>query len=198
MFYLFLLIAFLLALSLVFTLFKTGKFRIWAKTFRIVIVSLSMLVFSYFFIQKSIDQFLPDSLTVQIVNKLPFPLDFYIIKVNDEKKAAVKYETRHLGSIRNNFYRNDYLKMDYSEEFWVAGYMGKRNLVYFSQHAVPNKNMDQTIETRNYIIQSSKLADIAKSNIEELKMENMKAAIWITLGFLLLFLNLTLLLRKTK
>lgn len=198
MFYLFFLLAILLAFGLLFSVIKTGRFQFWAKAFRMIIVGVSVVAFTYYFIQKSIDHFLADSLTVQVVNKLPFPLDFYIIKVNEDSDPDLQYETRHLGNIRTDFYRIDYLKMDHADQFWVAGYMGKKNLVYFSQHSVPNKNEDQIVEVRNYIVQSSKLAEVAKTQIEALKFDNIKTAIWMTLGLLLLFLNLALLFRKDK
>ncbi len=198
MFYLFFLIAVLLSFGLLFSVIKTGRFKFWAKIFRILVVAISVAVFTYYFIQKSIDHFEKNSMTVQVINKLPFPLDFYIIKINDDPDPDLKFETRHLGIIRNDYYRIDYLKMDHSDQYWIAAYMGKKKLVYFSQHAVPNKNEDQIIEVQNYIIQSSKLAEVAKSHIEVLKFENIKTAIWITLSLLLLFLNLGLLFRKDK
>ena len=196
MFYLFFLLAVLLSFSLFLSVFKTGSFSFWAKTLRLIIVGISVAVFTYYFIQKSLDRFLENSLTVQVINKLPFPLDFYIIKVNNGVDPDLKYETQHVGNIRNNFYRIDYLKMETSDQFWIVAYMGKKNLVYFSQHSVPNKNEDQIIEVRNYIVQSSKLAEIAKNRIDELKFANIKTAIWMTLGLLLLFLNIGVLLRK--
>ncbi|WHF50333.1 hypothetical protein QGN23_07700 [Chryseobacterium gotjawalense] len=198
MFYLFFLLAVLLSFGLFFSVIKTGRFSIWAKVFRMIIVGISIIVFSYYFIQKSLDHFVADSMTVQVVNKLPFPLDFYLIKVNNHADPDLRYETRHVGNIRNNYYRIDYLKMDSADQYWIAGYMGKKNMVYFSQHSVPNKNEDQIIEVQNYIVQSSKLAEIAKTHIEQLKFDNIKTAIWMTLGLLLLFLNLGLLLRKAK
>ena len=81
MFYLFFLLAVLLAFGLFLSVIKTGSFRFWAKAFRIVVVGITVVVFTYYFIQKSVNHFLQDSLTVQVVNKLPFPLDFYIIKI---------------------------------------------------------------------------------------------------------------------
>lgn len=198
MFYLFVLLVIILSFGLLFSVIKTGRFAVWAKTFRIIVVAVSTIVYAWYFIQKSIDHFVPNSVTVQVVNKLPFPVDFYLIKVNNVADPDSKYETRHLGTIRNNYYRIDYLQMDSSDQYWIAAYMGKKNLVYFSQHSVPNKNEDQIIEVQNYIVQSSKLADIAKTHIEELKFENIKTAIWMTLGLLLLFLNIALLLRKSK
>ena len=161
-------------------------------------VGLSLVAFTYYFIHKSVDHFVQDSMTLQVVNKLPFPVDFYIIKINDDSDPSLRFETRHMGIIRNSHYRIDYLKMNASDQYWIAAYMGKKKLVYFSQHSVPNKNEDQIIEVQNYIVQSSKLAEIAKIHIEELKFENIKTAIWMTLSLLLLFLNLALLFRKDK
>ena len=198
MFYLFFLLVVLLSFGLLFSVIKTGRFKSWAKAYRIVVIAISVAVYASYFIQKSLDRFVENSLTVQVVNKLPFPLDFYVIKINADSDPDLKYETRHLGIIRNNYYRLDYLKMETSDQYWIAAYMGKKNLVYFSQHSVPNKNQDQTVEVQNYIVQSSKLAEIAKSQIEVLKFDNIKTAIWMTMGLLLLFLNLAVLLRKEK
>ena len=198
MFYLFFLLTGLLSLSLLLSVIKSGRFKGWAKGLRIIIVVASVVVYTVLFVQKSVDEFLPISLTVQVVNKLPFPLDFYLIKINDEADPDLRYETRHLGKIRNNHYRIDYLKMEASDEFWIAAYMGNKNLVYFSQHSVPNKNEDKIIEVQNYIVQSARLSELAKTRIEALKFGNIKTAIWMTLGLILLFLNLALLFRKNK
>ena len=194
MFYLFFLLFILLCLALFFSVVKNGAFKNWAKIFRIAVVVATTGVFTYYFITKSLNSFLEDSLTVQLINKLPFPLDFYIVKVTNDNQ----YKTQHLGSIRSNFYRIEYLDMDHSDEFWIAGYMGKKNLAYFSQHSVPNKNMDQIIEVNNYIIQSSKLSTKAKTLIDEMKFENVKTSVWVTIDMLLLFLNTALLFRKEK
>ena len=150
MFYLFFLLTGLLSLSLLLSVIKSGRFKGWAKGLRIIIVVASVVAYTVLFVQKSVDEFLPNSLTVQVVNKLPFPLDFYLIKINDEADPDLRYETRHLGKIRNNHYRIDYLKMEASDEFWIAAYMGNKNLVYFSQHSVPNKNEDKIIEVQKW------------------------------------------------
>jgi hypothetical protein len=71
-------------------------------------------------------------------------------------------------------------------------------MVYFSQHAVPNKNIDQIVEVQNYINQSVKLSEAAKKQVETYNYENAKLGIWVSLDLLLLFLNLVLLLRKNK
>ena len=197
MFYLFFLLFVALSAGLLSTVFKTGSLKTWARIFRIFVIVVSVGIFSYYFITRSLTKFRENSLTVQMINKLPFPLDFYLIKVNSEKDAPQNYETGHVGNIRSNFYRIEYLDMSSSDEFWIAGFMGKKNMVYFSQHSVPNKNEDQIIEIQNYINQSQKLSEIAGTQIEVLKFENMKTAIWITLDLLLLFLNIVLLLKNS-
>lgn len=198
MFYLFILLFILLSAGLISTVFKSGKPKLWSRIFRITVVVLSIGIFSYYFVTRSLTQFRADSLTVQLINKLPFPLDFYIVKVKSAKGSPTTYETSHSGDIRSDFYRIEYLDMSESDEFWIAGFMGRKNMVYFSQHSVPNKNEDQIIEIQNYINQSQKLSEIAATQIETLKFENMKTAIWMTLDLLLLFLNFTLLLRRNK
>mgnify|MGYP003511404413 FL=1 len=180
------------------SVFRTGSFKTWTKAFRIFVVVAGIGIFTYYFVTRSLTKFRADALTIQMINKLPFPLDFYLIKINSEKDAPVVYETGHVGNIRSNYYRIEYLDMSHSDEFWIAGFMGKKKMVYFSQHAVPNKNEDQIIEIQNYINQGQKLSEIAGKQIEILKLENMKTAIWITLDLLLLFLNIALLLKKAN
>ncbi|MFC5871262.1 hypothetical protein SAMN05443633_10313 [Chryseobacterium arachidis] len=176
---------------------KRGKLANWAKGFRIITLVFSFSVFTYWFIKKSAVRIVQDSVALQLINKLPQPLDFYVVTLNDVE-ADNAIETQHIGVIRPEYYRIEYLKMEKSDEYWIVGYLGKKNLVYFSQHSVPNKNIDQIIEVNNYINQSAKLSDLAKKHIDAYNYENTKLGIWVVLDFLLLFLNLTLLLRKRK
>ncbi|MCC3216715.1 hypothetical protein LIV57_15720 [Chryseobacterium sp. X308] len=184
-------------LSLVLFKVKSGSVARWAKLFRIVTVVFSISVFTYWFIKKSAVAFVDNSVGLQVINKLPQALDFYLIKVNKTDQNTT-LEPKHIGKIRPEYYRIEYLKMDKSDEYWIVGYLGKKNLVYFSQHSVPNKNIDQIVEVQNYINQSMKLSDAAKKQVDAYNYENTKLGIWITLDFLLLFLNLVLLLRKNK
>ncbi|PRB05639.1 hypothetical protein CQ046_04140 [Chryseobacterium sp. MYb7] len=188
-----------LASVLCLVLFKvtSGSMAKWAKLFRIVTLVFSISVFTYWFIKKSAVAFVDNSVGLQVVNKLPQALDFYLINVNKTDKNTT-LEPKHIGKIRPEYYRIEYLKMDKSDEYWIAGYLGKKNLVYFSQHSVPNKNIDQIVEVQNYINQSMKLSETAKKQVDAYNYENTKLGIWITLDFLLLFLNLVLLLRKNK
>jgi len=169
----------------------------WAKLFRIFTLVFSISIFTYWFIKKSAIGVVNNSVALQIINKLPQTLDFYVINQNDSEKGGI-LEAKHIGKIRPEYYRIEHLKMDKSDEYWVIGYLGKKNLVYFSQHSVPNKNIDQIIEVQNYINQSLKLSDEAKQQIDAYNHENIKLGIWISLDFLLLFLNLILLLRKKR
>ncbi|WP_343679882.1 hypothetical protein [Chryseobacterium arthrosphaerae] len=184
-------------LSLVLFKVKSGGMAKWAKLFRIVTVVSSISVFTYWFIKKSAVAFVDNSVGLQVINKLPQTLDFYLINVN-KADSNVILQPKHIGKIRPEYYRIEYLKMDKSDEYWIAGYLGKKNLVYFSQHSVPNKNIDQIVEVQNYINQSMKLSDAAKKQVDAYNYENVKLGIWITLDFLLLFLNLVLLLKKNK
>ncbi|PWN61829.1 hypothetical protein C1634_011220 [Chryseobacterium viscerum] len=184
-------------LSLILFKIKSGSMAKWAKLFRIVTVVFSISVFTYWFIKKSAVAFVDNSVGLQVVNKLLQALDFYLINVNKSDKNTT-LEPKHIGKIRPEYYRVEYLKMDKSDEYWIVGYLGKKNLVYFSQHSVPNKNIDQIVEVQNYINQSMKLSDAAKKQVDAYNYENTKLGIWIALDFLLLFLNLVLLLRKNK
>lgn len=185
----------ILVLSLFLSKIKKGRAGELARLFRVLSLVFAISLFTYWFIKKSTIRIVDHSVSLQLINKLPQPLDFYLIKVN-KSETAEALETSHVGKIRPEYYRVEYLNMKNSDEYWIAGYLGKKNLVYFSQHAVPNKNMDQIIEVQNYINQSEKLSAIAKKEIEEDNYKNMFSGIWVTLNLLLIFLNLALILRK--
>lgn len=192
-----LLIFWALVFSLILFKIKKGRGAEWAKIFRILTLVFAISFFTYWFIKKSSVGIVQDSVALQVINKLPQPIDFYVINLNDPE-AGKAIETMHIGNIRSEYYRIEYLRMDKSDEYWIVGYLGKKNLVYFSQHSVPNKNIDQMIEVNNYINQSVKLSEIAKKQVEAYNYENTKLGIWVTLDFLLLFLNLVLITRKRK
>lgn len=193
-----LLIFVFLCIGLLLTLYQGGKFSFWSKICRIVILSGSIAYFAYWFVERSVSQFLENSLAVQVINNLSQPIDFYLVRIDNKDDISLKYNSRHIGTIRPDYYRIEYLNMQKSNEFWIAGYIGKNKLVYFSQNSVPNKNEDQVIEVRNYINQSQKLSTIASERIEILKYDNVKISIWVCLDLLLIFLNFVMIFRKSK
>lgn len=182
-----------LSLSLVLSLVKRGPSVRWARIFRFVSVLGATAFFTHWFFRESVTPVVSDAMGLQLINQLPQPLDYYIIK---KGKGDAPDETLHPGKIRPEHFRIAYLPMQDSDEFWIAGYIGKKNMVYFSQHLVPNKNMDQIVETRNYIIQSQKLASQAKKDVEAFTVANISTAVWVTLSLLLLFMNIILLLQR--
>ncbi len=194
-------IIFLILIFLIISLFLSGirseKWNLWSKVARIIITISAAAYFTFWFVEKSVSQFLENSLAVQVINYLPQPIDFYIIRVQDDN-GVQSYSSKHLGQIRPEYFRIEYLNMQKSDEFWVAGYIGKEKMVYFSQIAVPNKNEDKIVEVRNYINHSLKLSAIAADNVSKLKYDNIKLSIWVTLDLLLIFLNAVLLLRRRK
>ena len=194
-------IIFLILIFLIIALFLSGirseKWNLWSKVARIIITISAAAYFTFWFVEKSVSQFLENSLAVQVINYLPQPIDFYIIRVQDDN-GVQSYSSKHLGQIRPEYFRIEYLNMQKSDEFWVVGYIGKEKMVYFSQIAVPNKNEDKIVEVRNYINHSLKLSAIAADNVSKLKYDNIKLSIWVTLDLLLIFLNAVLLLRRRK
>ncbi len=186
----------LLCFAIILSVVKSREHRVKVRLIRLGIVLIAAAFFSYWFVQKSYDELVPNSMALQIINKLPQPVDFYAIKLDSTAVGVEKYELRHAGKIRSEHYRLEYLQMENSDEYWLAGYIGKKNLVYFSQHAVPNKNMDQIIEINNYINQSLKLSEKAKSLVEAKRVVDMSTSVWVALSLLLLFLNTALLFKK--
>ncbi len=181
--------------SLILSQVREGRAAKFSQLFRVLTIVASISVFVYWFIERSSVHVVKDSVSLQVINKLPQPLDFYVIKI-DTLAGKIKLETQHIGKIRPEHYRLEYLKMQNSDEYWVAGYLGKKNMVYFSQHSVPNKNIDQVLEVNNYINQSEKLSGKAKKQIDVYNFENIKFGIWVTLNLLLLFINIILFFRK--
>ena len=177
---------------------RGGKWSFWNKVVRTIITISAAAYFTFWFVERSVSQFLENSLAVQVINYLPQPIDFYIIRIQDQVPEYQKFSSKHVGQIRPEYFRIEYLNMQKSNEFWVVGYLGKGNLVYFSQVAVPNNNEDKIIEVRNYINHSLKLSAIATEKVAELKYENIKLSIWVTLDLLLIFLNAVLLFRSSK
>ena len=188
------LLLFLLIIALVLSLFKTGKNARIARAFRILITFLGILFFGYWFFQKSLNNFLEKSMSVQVINRLNQPIDFYAIKVINKDKN--QFLSKHLGKIRTNHYQIEYFDMSNSNEYWVIGYLPKSKMVYFTQHSVQNKEADQKIEVKNYLNQSVKLSEKAQEVIEYLKLGNIGQSVIVTLTLLLLFLNIVLLTRK--
>ncbi|WP_300670949.1 hypothetical protein [Soonwooa sp.] len=177
-------------------MYKKGRFAVVSKIIRFIIVIGSIVYFSYWFVERSLSQFLENSMAVQVINHLPQPIDFYIIRVDDNVKGEDKFSSKHLGRIRPDYYRIEYLNMQNSGEFWIVGYIKKSRMVYFSQHAIPSGTQDQVVEVRNYINQSQKLSGIASDQVGFLKYDNIKISIWVTLDLLLIFLNSVLLFRR--
>lgn len=184
----------LLIFALVLSLYKTGTIARYTRIVRILITFFGFLFFAYWFTQKSLNHFLEKSMTVQVINRLNQPIDFYVIKVINKEND--KFLSKRLGKIRTNYYQIEYFDMSNANEFWIAGYNGKDDLVYFSQHSVQKKEEDQKIEVRSYINQSIKLSEIAEKNVEKNKLGNVNQSILVSLSLLLLFLNFVLLTRK--
>lgn len=192
------LILIFLIIALFLSAVRGGKWNFWNKVVRTIITISAATYFTFWFVERSVSQFLENSLAVQVINYLPQPIDFYIIRIQDQVPEYQKFSSKHVGQVRPEYFRIEYLNMQKSNEFWVVGYIGKGNLVYFSQVAVPNKNEDKIIEVRNYINHSLKLSTIATEKVAELKYENIKLSIWVTLDLLLIFLNAVLLFRSNK
>ena len=188
------LLLFLLIFALVLSLFKTGKNACIARAFRILITFFGILFFGYWFFQKSLNNFLEKSMSVQVINRLNQPIDFYAIKVINKDKN--QFLSKHLGKIRTNHYQIEYFDMSNSNEYWVIGYLPKSKMVYFTQHSVQNKEADQKIEVKNYLNQSVKLSEKAQEVVDNLKLGNIGQSVKVTLTLLLLFLNIVLLTRK--
>ena len=170
------LILIFLIIALFLSGFRSEKWNLWNKLARTIITISATAYFTFWFVERSLSQFLENSLAVQVVNYLPQPVDFYIIRIQDENDVR-KFSSKHVGQIRTEHFRIEYINMQKSNEFWVVGFIGKGNLVYFSQVAVPNTNEDKIIEVKNYINHSQKLSAIASEKVEDLKYENIKLSI---------------------
>lgn len=182
-------------LAIIALLVKTSKYQNPLRIFSFVIAVLGILGAAFWFVQKSTDLVVQDVVSAQFVNKLPQTLDFYTIKINQGKSKT--YITNHLGEIRPDYFRMGFLNMENSSEYWLVGYLGK-NMVYFSQHPVLNKNLDQIVKVENYKIQDITSSEVAQKEINLQNHENRNLAIWTSLNFLFLFILIVLLIKKLK
>lgn len=189
------LVFFLLCIALFLSIFRGRRFR-RIKTLRTILILGSIVFYGFYFVRDNVVQYAENLMEVKVINKLPQPLDFHVIRVKREKGKEMEYALKHSGKIRPQHFRSEYLNMDKSAEFWIAGFLGKRELVYFSQHSVPSGNKTQVIEIHNYINQSQKLSSRASKLIEERKLDHISSAVFISLGLLLLFINVILLIRR--
>ncbi|MDL1914148.1 MAG: hypothetical protein FDW93_06475 [Bergeyella sp.] len=165
-----------------------------AFVFRWVSVIFGSLFFSYLFIERSIDRFQKDGVGIQLINTLPQTLDFYII-VPSQKENKTEFYSKHIGSIRTDYYRLDHFRIKNSDTYWVAGFMGE-NLAYLSSHQIPNKNMDQVIRVDTYSIAGEdSMAELSRRLVAQNKANDRHSAVWITYALLLLFINLALLIK---
>lgn len=187
----------LLCIALLLFIFRNGRYAFIIKLLRFFIVLVALFFFSYWFIKRSTFPLISDSVTLEIANKLPQTVDFYIVEVSPKKDGKENnYLIKHSGKIRSNYYRIENIKLENSNEFWISGFLGKNDLVYFSQHAVENKKKEQKVEVNNYIIQSQKLSKIATARIAEKRLLDNNKSVYITLSLLLTFINLVLLIRR--
>lgn len=189
-------VLFLLIVALLLTAIPTGASKKRARVVRILIVLLALSYYGYFFTERSLPPFKKEALSMQLINKLPQSVDFYIILVSEKSDPSERFEVIHPGKVRPEHYRLEYLQREGWEQYWIVGYLGKRNLVYFSQHAVVNKNMDQILEISTFMNQSIRLSERASELIKSSQSAYRNISVTITLGLLLLFLNLLLLLRR--
>ncbi len=189
------LVFFLLCVALFLSIFRGRKYR-KMKTLRTVIILGAVVFYGFYFVKDNVVQYAENLMEVKVINKLPQPLDFHVIRVKREKGKEIDYVQKHSGKIRPQHYRSEYLNMEKSTEFWIVGFLSKRELVYFSQHSVPSGNKTQVIEIHNYINQSQKLSSRAANLIEEKKLDHISSSVYVSLGLLLLFINLVLLVRR--
>lgn len=180
----------LLALALVASLFRTESARQWLAWFRSAVIISCLSFFSWQFLRSSVDRNPAEALAVQLINKLPQTLDFYLILQHGKTEML-----EHPGKIRPEHFRLEKLDAAMVKNFSIAATLGQ-NLVYYSHHPIANKNMDVMLEIDNYTIENQKAADVALEGIKKFQEEQIRHGIWASLDFLLLFLNIVLLVRR--
>lgn len=189
-------------LLLLFSVLFTGKFmeqyRIRLIGVRQVITLVGLVFYVFWFTKGFISENTKDAYSVEIRNKLPQAIDFYLIKVtqNSENPGTTDKETLHSGKIRPEYYRLERLQMKDAHELWLIGFLGKDNMVYFSQHIISNKNIDAIIEVENYLLGSKQLSEEGKKAVKAHVYTNNRNAIWISLSLLFIFINLYVLPKK--
>ncbi|WP_392437679.1 hypothetical protein ACF3N7_02805 [Cruoricaptor ignavus] len=184
----------LLSLSLLLSFFKEGR---RARIFRIIrwaAVSLTILFFAWKFAEDFFKQPGNEDVSVQVINSLPQPLDFYLISRDTVGAGPVI----HLGKIRPDHYRMEYLRFESGGELWLAGFLGNKNMVYLSRHPMVSRNLDPIIEVRSYEDLGQVLHARAEKEIGWYRTQATRRAVLAVLCLLLLFVNVIPLLRKSS
>lgn len=190
------LVFFLSCVALFLSIFRGRRFK-KIRALRFTLVAGALIFYVMYFVQGSVEKFSENLMQVKLINKLPQPLDFHVIRVKRGVQGKPdEFIQKHSGKIRPEHFRVEYLNMEKSTEFWIAGYLGKKEMVYFSQHSVADAKAPRNVEVHNYINQSQKLSARAAKMIEEKKLDHISSSVYISLGLLLLFINLLLLFRR--
>lgn len=175
------------------------KFVQWQRK-RIILIKwivtiVSITFYSIWFFVSSFSEKPIEAYSVEIVNKLPQSIDFYLIKMSENQEKR-NHKVIHSGKIRPQHYRLEQFDMEGFNELWLVGFLGKDNLVYYSQHAIPNKNVDAVMEVSNYMITSRTLSEKAKKWVGYHIQDNYRLGAYISLSFLFILINLITLPQK--
>lgn len=117
-----------LCLSLLLSTIRTGRLAISIKILRWVITIGGIAFFSWWF-SKKLSRLTDNSLSVQIINNLQQPIDFYTVRINKSPEAGDV--VNHLGTIRSGYYRIEYFNVKNSDEYWLMGFIGKKSWYIF-------------------------------------------------------------------
>lgn len=161
---------------------------IWARQ---IITLIGIFFYAFWLLKGFVTENIKEAYGVEIRNKLPQTIDFYIIKVDrkGQSPSLLEREIIHSGKIRPEHYRLERMQVKNTQEFWLIGFLGRGNMVYFSRHLMTNKNIDAIIEIDNYIEEEKTLSEVGKKEVEALIHRNNKNAVWIMLSLLFLFIN---------
>lgn len=169
------------------------KRRAAVYAYQYTITTLGILFFGYWFGKDYVAEKLGGVSRVTIINKLPQPLDFYVLTVQNKGKNL---KTLHSGTIRPEHFREENLSLRKADFIALAGYQGEDNLVYYEEFPSKKGENPMVLTAESYRISNNAAADRASRQLAGQLSHLNKDAVYIALCLLLIFMNIVLLLRR--
>lgn len=163
-------------------------------TYQYTVTALGILFFAYWFGKDFIVKKLGGVSQVTVINKLPQPLDFYLVTSQDkgQKLTAV-----HSGNIRPEHFREENLSLAGRDSVALAGFQGADNLVYYEQFPLKKGEKSLVLTAESYRISNTSASERATSLVTAQLNKTGAYAVYMALCLLLLFMNIVLLLRPS-
>lgn len=169
------------------------KRRAAVYAYQYAVTTLGILFFGYWFGKDYVAEKLGGVSRITVINKLPQPLDFYVLTSQNKGKNV---KVIHSGNIRPEHFREENLSLRKADFIALAGYQGKDNLVYYEEFPSKKAKGEAVLTAESYRISDNAAADRASELVSGQLSHLNKDAVYMALCLLLIFMNIVLLLRR--